>query len=163
MHQGYAPAIVAEVIVPAKPRCSERQRTATARFAQGWCALHLPSLSLALGIGAVVQGRRNDYATTTIATTEGQLPRNDNIACAALGLEACDETPEFLEEEEEDQTCTRIGAMEEPRRSERERSATKRFVEGCLGEWLPRLASALGLAVTDGKVRQERRMEEREV
>ena len=157
MHQEYAPTIVAEVIVPVKPRCSERQRTATARFAQGWCALHLPSLSLALGIGAAYQGRKNDHVVTTITTTtttECELPPNDDITCAALGLEGCDEAPGFLEErEKEDQACTGIGAIEEPRRSERERHATKRFVEGCLSQWLPRLASALGLAVTDGKVR----------
>ena len=154
MHQEYTPAIVAEVTVPAKPRFSERQRTATARFAQGWCALHLPSLSLALGIGAAYQGRKSDHATTTtMTTTEGELPLNNDIPCAALGFEACNDAPGSLEEMEEDQACTGIGATEEPRRSERERHATKRFVEGCLSQWLPRLASALGLAVTDGKMR----------
>ena len=148
MHQQHAPAIVAKVTVPAKPRCSERERTATARFAQGWCALHLPSLSLALGVG-VVRGRRNDLATTT---TEGELPPNDNIACAALEFEACNEAPALGFLDEEDQVFAQIGAMEEPRRSERERQATKRFEEGWFGERLPRLSSALGMAVTDRKV-----------
>ena len=148
MHQQDAPSIVGKVTVPAKPRCSERNRTATARFAQGWCALHLPSLSLALGLGAVAQGRRNDYATKM--TTEGELPPNDDIACAAaLGFEACDETPALGFLDKGDQRVAQISESEEPRRSERERQATKRFKEGWFGEWLPRLCSALGLAVTD--------------
>ena len=148
MHQQHAPAIVPKVSAPAKPRCSERERKATARFAQGWCALHLPSLSLALGVGAV-RGPRNDYGTTT----EGELPPNDDTSCAALGFEAWDEVPALGFPDEEDQTFYPIGAMEEPRRSERERQATKRFEEGWFSERLPRLSSALGMAVTDRKVR----------
>ena len=152
MHNPTAPAVISNVIAPTEPRRSERERSATARFAQGWCALHLPSLSLALGLGAVL-GWKKDHAATTTTTTEIELPPNDDIACAATGLEACDEGPAlgFLDEEDHAFDC--IGTMEEPRRSERERRATRRFEEGWFGWHLPRLASALGLAVTDGKVR----------
>ena len=121
----------------------------------GWCALHLPSLSLALGVGAAVQARRNEHATriTTTAktTSEAELPPNDDIACAAALVveEACDEAPVLGLLDDEDQ----VGTMEEPRRSDRERRATRRFAEGWFGEWLPRLASALGVVVTDARVR----------
>ena len=88
-------------------------------------------------------------------------PNDDDIACAAaLGCEPwCDEARALgwtleEEEEEEDQAFAQIGAVVEPRRSERERRATKRFEEGWFGECLPRLSSALGVAaVTDRKVR----------
>ena len=156
MHQQDSPAIVAKVTVPAKPRCSERQRTATARFVEGWCALHLPTLSLALGVGAV-QGRRNEHATTAATTTtpttttEGEMPPDDDVAYAvALGVEeACDEAPALGFLDEEDQA----GAMEEPRRSDRERWATRRFAEGWFGEGVRWLAVALGGAVREGRAR----------
>ena len=89
-------------------------------------------------------------------------PNDDDIACAAaLGCEPwCDEAralgcPLEEEEEEEDQAFARICAVvEQPRRSERERQATKRFEEGWFGECLPRLSSALGVAaVTERMVR----------
>ena len=151
MHNPTSPAVVATVNPSTEPRRSERERSATTRFAQGWCALHLPTLSLALGLGAVLGWRKDHAATTT--TTEIELPLNEDITCAATGLEACDEGPAlgFLDEEDHAFDC--IGTMEEPRRSERERQATRRFEEGWFGWQLPRLASALGLAVTDGKVR----------
>ena len=71
------------------------------------------------------------------------------MACAALAFEACDEAPALGFLDDENEAFAPIGAMEEPRRSERERHATKRFEEGWFGERLPRLSSALGLAVTD--------------
>ena len=155
MHESTAPAVAAKVGASNELRRSERERSATARFVQGWFALHLPLLSLALGIGAIVQGRRNDHATKITTTTEGELPPNDNIdipCAAALGFEACDEAPALGFPDEEGQALARIGGMEELRRSERERRATRRFEEGWFGEWLPRLSSALGVAVTDGRV-----------
>ena len=156
MYESTAPAIVAKAGALNELRRSERQRSATARFVQSWCALHLPLLSLALGIGAIVQGRRNDHATKITTKTEGELPPNDNIdiPCeVALGFEACDEVPALGLPDEEDQAFARFSGMEEPRRSERERRATTRFEEGWFGEWLPRLSSALGVAVIDGRVR----------
>ena len=152
-HNPTAHPVIANLNASTEPRRSERERSATARFAQGWCALHLPSLSLALGLGAVL-GWRKDHAatTTTITTTEVELPPNDDIACAALGLEACDEGQVLGVLDEEDRAFAWDGAMEDPRRSERERRATGRFEEGWFGWRLPRLASALGVAVTDRRV-----------
>lgn len=158
MHQQNAPAVVANDTVNAKPRRSERQRKATARFAEGWCASNLPSLSLALGIGAVAQDPRDDHAATTTATatttTAGELPLSDKVAClATLGCEACDEAPALGSLDEEIQGDAQIDEVEAPRRSGRKRHPTKRFEEGRFGEWLPRLCTSLGMAVADEKVR----------
>lgn len=43
-----------------------------------------------------------------------------------------------------------IYSVLEPRRSERARQASKRFLEGEMGARMPRLSAALGVATSDG-------------
>ena len=103
-------------------------------------------MSSALGVG-VARGQGNDRGRTGGEASSS----DDNNQCQSTGFE---------EDEDEAQT---LGVMEdqeiavysapEPRRSERKRKATKRFEEGWLGERLPKLSLALGVAVSDRKDR----------
>ena len=125
-----------------EPRYSERARTPTQRFVEGWFATYLPRLSQALGL-SVAPG-----ADTTDAGAAESLSSDDRTPLLA-----------YLWVDEEAWTSRTICEVEasmvvegcDLRRSERERTPTKRFVEGWFGVHLPRLSSALGSAVADGK------------
>lgn len=106
----------------------------------------MPRLSRALGIGATEERE----AGRAGAAAEEVLSSDDN-GLAATNPQAVDEAP-VTAAMEQDQEGTVVGALGN-RRSERERRATERFVNGWFGERLPRLSAALGVAVTD---RQER-------
>lgn len=126
-----------------QPRHSKRVRQATDRFVEGWYSVHLPSLSLALGVG-VANGQEPNYAAA-----EGEASSSDDKEPLALSCQEDDETPDVTGEVRE----AAVVGVSEPRRLERVRKATDRFVEGWYSVRLPRLSSALGVAVADGKDR----------
>lgn len=106
---------------------------------KGWFSESLPRLSLALGIGAT------DGQEAGRAGAEGEVLSSDDDELPAVGPQVEDEA-RIPRVREKDQEAAVVGASAN-RRSERERKATDRFVEGWFGERLPRLSSALGVAV----------------
>lgn len=124
----------------AAPRRSSRSRKATTRFAEGWYGEKLPRLSAALGVG---QSRAN-----TLGEGGGAAPSSeDDDRLQSSGFEAEDEVQNLdvtmIEEAEEE-----VVVVSKPRRSGRERKATKRFEEGWFAGRLPRLGMALGVDVS---------------
>lgn len=105
---------------------------------KGWFSESLPRLSLALGIGAT------DGQEAGRAGAEGEVLSSDDDELPAVGSQVEDEA-RIPGVRGEDQEAAIVGASGN-RRSERERKATDRFVEGWFGERLPRLSSALGVA-----------------
>ena len=121
---------------PSQPRESCRVRKATTRFLDGRNACYLPRLASALGVG---------------------LTYNKDAA----GAEADDDTAplfDFAANWDGNQAPNYVMASREasiysalkPRRSERARQASKRFLEGDMGARMPRLSAALGVASSDG-------------
>lgn len=104
---------------------------------EGWYGEKLPRLSAALGVAQSDNGRGN--------TAGGDLSSSDGLQSSGFGLD--DEGQSLgvtmVEEEEVAAVCA-----PGPRRSGRERKATKRFEEGWFGERLPRLGLALGVNVS---------------
>ena len=154
MHKQNVPAIPTTLGTP-EPRRSGRDRKATTRFLEGWFGLQLLRLSSALGVGAAAKGSENNHATKT--RMEDEVPPNCDDEIQANFCVACDEVQvlgvmveemEEMEEEDHHGVCT-----PEPRRSGRERKATRRFEEGWFGGRLPTLSAALGVVVSDGKGR----------
>ena len=123
---------------PSELRRSERERTATARFAESWFSARLRSLSLALGLGVA-------DSTHHALSLRGPSSSDVDASCAICLQEVEDETwvPGFTDEVQE--AAVVVEAEPKLRRSERERRATDRFVEGWFGMRLPGLSSALGL------------------
>ena len=150
-----APAIPTTTDTP-QARRSDRERKATARFAEGWFGLQLPRLSSALGVGTAGKGPESNRATKTTTDTktiENEASPSCDDEPRALFFEACDEVQilgVMIEEKEGDHDG---GRASEPRRSGRERKATRRFEEGWFGGRLPNLSAALGVVVSEGKGR----------
>lgn len=155
MHTQNAPAIPTATDTP-QARRSDRERKATARFAEGWFGLQLPRLSSALGVGTAGKGPESNRATKTTTNTktiENEASPSCDDEPRALCFEACDEVQilgVMIEEKEGDHDEVRAS---EPRRSGRERKATRRFEEGWFGGRLPNLSAALGVVVSEGKGR----------
>ena len=145
MHDQNPPAAFSKASSPsAAPRRSHRSRKATTRFAEGWYGERLPRLSAALGVAQSDNGRGN--------TAGGDLSSSDGLQSSGFGMD--DEGQglgvTMVEEEEEEEEEEEVAAVcaPGPRRSGRERKATKRFEEGWFGERLPRLGLALGVNVS---------------
>lgn len=142
MSKQHAATILATVGT-AEPLSSKRVPKATKRFVEGWFSASLPRLSLALGVG--VAGEEDaDHSRA-----EGEASSGEVSTPLALGSHTDEETqtPGVVEEVGDD---TPIGTSEK-RRSVRVRRATKRFEEGWFSASLPRLSSALSVAVADRK------------
>lgn len=138
MPKRQATTIPTAVASAPEPRQSQRVRKPTERFAEGWFGVHLPRLSLALGVGVA------DEEDTDHTGTEGEaLTSNDNEA-SALRSQVEDET-QTAGVVGEGHEGSAVGEWE-ARRSERVRKATTRFAEGWFGVSLPRLSAALGMA-----------------
>ena len=135
---------ITSTLSPSESRCSERERTATNRFAESWFSAKLRSLSLALGLGvadssyyAKIVPEASSFADETVTMV---LPEDEDETLVP------DVTMEVLEAAGEAEA-----AAPKLRRSERERMATDRFVEGWFGVRLPALSSALGLTGSGGE------------
>ena len=123
-------------VTPSQPRESTRVRKATTRFLDGKNATYLPRLASALGVGvtynndATCTGADDDTAPLlgSAATWDGNQPPNSEMAS---------------------HEASKFSRME-PRRSERARQASKRFLDGGWGALMPRLSAALGVAASDG-------------
>ena len=123
-------------LTPSQPRESTRARRATTRFVDGENATLLPRLATALRVGlthnkdAAGAGADGDSALSLASATnlDGNQAPNSVIAIQEASI---------------------FSALE-PRRSERARQASKRFVEGGMGARMPRLSAALGVAASDG-------------
>lgn len=126
------------VVGTSESRRSERARRATERFAEGWFGEKLPRLSLALGVGVVGEADPGHAGGKSKALSNG----GDEPVVLGSHADGRIRTPDVIGEGQ-DSTAS------EPRRSERERKATERFVEGGFGARLPRLSAALGLAVAE--------------
>ena len=130
-------------ISPTQPRRSERERTATARFAESWFSAKLRSLSLALGLGVA---DINDHVKVV-----REASSSDADDSGAIGLQEAEDEMCVLHVMEVQEADVVAEAVPELRRSQRERRATERFVEGWFGVRLPALSSALGLSGAGGK------------
>lgn len=133
-------AAVSKVNASTQPRRSERSRKATTRLVQGWYGERLPRLSAALGVARSDNGRGNSVGG-------GEASSSDGWQSSGLGVEDEGQRLGVMIEEEEEEVAAMCSAPE-PRRSERERRATKRFEEGWFRGRLPRLGLALGVKVS---------------
>ncbi len=140
MPKQQATADLAKANTP-EPRYSERARTPTQRFVEGWFGTYLPRLSQALGLSVAPGKDADDAGAAKSSSDDGKR------------LSACSRVDE--EARNSHTICEVEGSIVvggcDLRRSERERTPTKRFMEGWFGVHLPRLSSALGSAVADGQ------------
>lgn len=78
----------------------------------------------------------------------GEASLSDGWQSSGLGVEDEGQRLGVMIEEEEEEEVAAVCSAPGPRRSERERKATKRFEEGWFGGRLPRLGLALGVNVS---------------
>ena len=118
-----------------QPRESTRARKATTRFLDGKNATYLPRLASALGVGLT---HHNDIAGA--GADDDTAPSFDS----AMNLDGYQAPTSAMAIPE-----ASIFSALEPRRSERARQASKRYLEGDMGARMPRLSAALGVATSD--------------
>ncbi|KAM0794086.1 hypothetical protein BDR22DRAFT_718562, partial [Usnea florida] len=126
----------ATIFHPSQPRESCRVRKATTRFLDGKNACYLPRLASALGVGLTY----NKDAAGAEADDDS-VPMFDCTA-NSNGNQA----PNYVMASQEASVFSAL----KPRRSERARQASKRFLEADIGARMPRLSAALGVATSDG-------------
>lgn len=122
-------------LTSSQPRESTRARKATTRFLDGKNATYLPRLASALGVGLT---HNNDIAGA--GADDDTAPSFDS----AMNLDGYQAPTSAMTIPE----ASMFSALE-PRRSERARQASKRFLEGEMGARMPRLSAALGVATSD--------------
>ena len=140
-------AVATEIRAP-NSRRSLRARRATKRFVERWFSARLPRLSMALRVGMAGQ----QEAPHTGA--EGGPSSNDDTGHSTDNSHTHDET-HVPGHRRKVRRATAVAATR-PQRSYRVRKATKRFVNGGSAGCLPRLSSALGVAVATRQGRQRR-------
>ena len=118
-----------------QPRESTRVRKATTRFLNGKNATYLPRLASALGVGLT------HNKTAANATADDDFAPSFDSATIWDGKQA----PNVALPIEE----AYIYSVLKPRRSERKRQASKRFLEAGWGTCMPRLSAALGVVASD--------------
>ena len=122
--------------IPSQPRESTRVRKATMRFLDGKNATYLPRLASALGVGLTYN---MDTAGASV----------DDYTAPPLDFAASWDWNQAPSSVMAIQEASIYNALE-PRRSERARQASKRFLEREIGARMPRLSAALGVAASDG-------------
>ena len=121
--------------IPSQPQESSRARKATLRFLDGMNATYLPRLASALGVGWIYNKDAAD------AGLDDDIAPSFDSAMIWDGMQAPNSAMVIQE--------ASISCILEPRRSERARQASKRFLEAEMGARMPRLSKALGVAASD--------------